>query len=146
MSGTVEEVRSLFFVTKKENTLKEEVLKLPKGEAKPKVVVSTLQHGGPSSGFAFGIWNCKIIFGFTLKGLLHTTIRDWWKGREFYIFVQVIDGDEATASWVQTYSLDGPLFQRDFAQVMIKLSSLQVLTRPLSQIRLNCSMVSSEGL
>ncbi|KAF9616497.1 hypothetical protein IFM89_029794 [Coptis chinensis] len=66
------------------------------------------------------------------KGILHA--------------VQQLMASEATASWVQTYSLDGPLFQRDFAQVMIKLSSLRVLTSPLGQIRLNCSMVSSEGL
>ncbi|KAF9615543.1 hypothetical protein IFM89_024391 [Coptis chinensis] len=85
-------------------------------------------EGATGSGFGTHYYK-SLVEG---KGILHAD--------------QQLMASAATASWVQTYSSDGPLFQRDFAQVMIKLSSLRVLTSPLGQIRLNCSMVSSEGL
>ncbi|KAF9616471.1 hypothetical protein IFM89_029768, partial [Coptis chinensis] len=85
-------------------------------------------EGATGSGFGTHYYK-SLVEG---KGILHTD-------------QQLMASDE-TARWVQTYSADGPLFQQDFAQVMIKLSSLRVVTSPLGQIRLNCSMVSSEGL
>ncbi|PIA42624.1 hypothetical protein AQUCO_02000219v1 [Aquilegia coerulea] len=55
---------------------------------------------------------------------------------------QQLMAGEGTASWVEAYASDESLFRRDFAQVMMKLSSLRVLTKPLGQIRLNCSRVA----
>ncbi|PIA42630.1 hypothetical protein AQUCO_02000225v1 [Aquilegia coerulea] len=57
---------------------------------------------------------------------------------------QQLMAGEGTASWVEAYASERSLFRRDFAQVMMKLSSLRVLTKSLGQIRLNCSRGSFE--
>ena len=54
---------------------------------------------------------------------------------------QIISGEE-TRMWVRAYALDMSLFRHDFAQAMMKLSNLHVLTGSAGQIRLNCSRVA----
>lgn len=49
--------------------------------------------------------------------------------------------EEETGLWVRKYASEASLYQRDFAQAMMKLSNLHVLTAPSGQIRLNCSRV-----
>ncbi|XP_027344912.1 putative Peroxidase 48 [Abrus precatorius] len=58
-----------------------------------------------------------------------------------YADQQLMEG-KRTKNWVETYASHPTLFHRDFAQAMIKLSDLQVLTLPMGQIRLNCSKVA----
>nr|DAD26931.1 TPA_asm: hypothetical protein HUJ06_028399 [Nelumbo nucifera] len=53
---------------------------------------------------------------------------------------QLMTGD-GTRWWVHAYAADSALFRRDFAMAMMKLSSLQVLTAPFGQVRLNCSKI-----
>ncbi|PIA42626.1 hypothetical protein AQUCO_02000221v1 [Aquilegia coerulea] len=79
-----------------------------------------------ATGPVFGTnYNNTLVLG---KGILHAD--------------QQLMAGEGTASWVEAYASDESLFRRDFAQVMMKLSSLRVLTKPLGQIRLNCSRVA----
>ncbi|KAF5204432.1 Peroxidase, partial [Thalictrum thalictroides] len=57
---------------------------------------------------------------------------------------QQLMASEETASLVEIFASDGSLFQQKFARAMMKLSNLRVLTRPLGQIRINCSRVNTE--
>ncbi|KAF2323358.1 hypothetical protein GH714_034831 [Hevea brasiliensis] len=54
---------------------------------------------------------------------------------------QLMSGEE-TGIWVKAYASDVSLFLRDFAQAMMKLSDLHVLTGSAGQVRLNCSRVA----
>eukprot|EP00257_Ricinus_communis_P003658 XP_002516056.3 putative Peroxidase 48 [Ricinus communis] len=53
---------------------------------------------------------------------------------------QLMSGEE-TGIWVRAYASDVSLFRRDFAQAMMKLSNLNVLTGSAGQVRRNCSKV-----
>ncbi|XP_050231807.1 putative Peroxidase 48 [Mercurialis annua] len=46
---------------------------------------------------------------------------------------------EETGIWVRAYASDVYLFRKDFAQTMMKLSNLHVLTGSAGQVRRNCS-------
>ncbi|CAN8327342.1 unnamed protein product [Cochlearia groenlandica] len=54
---------------------------------------------------------------------------------------QQLTSSEETEIWVRAYASDPLLFGRDFAMSMMKLSSHNVLTGPLGQIRSTCSKV-----
>lgn len=58
-----------------------------------------------------------------------------------YADQQLMSGEE-TRIWVKAYASDVTLFRRDFAQAMIKLSDLRVLTGSAGQVRFNCSRVA----
>ncbi|KAG8643527.1 hypothetical protein MANES_11G044766v8 [Manihot esculenta] len=58
-----------------------------------------------------------------------------------YADQQLMSGEE-TRIWVKAYASDVTLFRRDFAQAMIKLSDLHVLTGSAGQVRFNCSRVA----
>ena len=58
-----------------------------------------------------------------------------------YFDQQIIFGEE-TRMWIRVYASDMSLFRHDFAQAMMKLSNLHVLTGSAGQIRLNCSRVA----
>ncbi|KAK9098922.1 hypothetical protein Syun_025967 [Stephania yunnanensis] len=62
------------------------------------------------------------------------------QGKGILFADQQLMASEGTAQWVRAYAADGPMFMRDFAQAMMKLSNLRVLTRPLGEIRRVCSM------
>ncbi|KAK9274784.1 hypothetical protein L1049_022036 [Liquidambar formosana] len=68
------------------------------------------------------------------------------KGGGILFADQQLMAEENTARVVRAYaSDDGSTFRADFARVMVKLSTLSVLTGSQGQIRLNCSMpVSSK--
>ncbi|XP_076939944.1 putative Peroxidase 48 [Bidens hawaiensis] len=59
-----------------------------------------------------------------------------------FVDQQLLAGEE-TANWVRQYASDVSMFHRDFAQVMMKLSSIQVLTGQSGELRTNCREVSS---
>ncbi|XP_076924538.1 putative Peroxidase 48 [Bidens hawaiensis] len=59
-----------------------------------------------------------------------------------FVDQQLLAGEE-TANWVRQYASDVSMFYRDFAQVMMKLSSIQVLTGQSGEVRTNCREVSS---
>lgn len=59
-----------------------------------------------------------------------------------FVDQQLLAGEE-TANWVRQYASDVSMFHRDFAQVMMKLSSIQVLTGQSGEVRTNCREVSS---
>ncbi|XP_031385369.1 putative Peroxidase 48 [Punica granatum] len=61
------------------------------------------------------------------------------EGRGILFADQQLTGSEETGSWVRAYAWDAALFRKDFAEAMLKLSSLQVLTASRGQIRVNCS-------
>ncbi|KAG7618319.1 hem peroxidase [Arabidopsis thaliana x Arabidopsis arenosa] len=52
---------------------------------------------------------------------------------------QQLMGSEVTEMWVRAYASDPLLFRREFAMSMMKLSSYNVLTGPLGQVRTSCS-------
>lgn len=58
-----------------------------------------------------------------------------------YADQQLMSGEE-TRNWVRAYAWDAALFRKDFAEAMMKLSNLKVLTSPNGQIRRNCSKVA----
>ncbi|KAK9281275.1 hypothetical protein L1049_004172 [Liquidambar formosana] len=63
-------------------------------------------------------------------------------GRGILYADQQLMAGEGTGIWVRAYASDAFLFRRDFAQVMMKLSNLRVLTAPMGQVRRNCSKVA----
>ncbi|KAK3426614.1 hypothetical protein EUGRSUZ_F03025 [Eucalyptus grandis] len=80
-----------------------------------------MNYEGPSSGFGT-LYYHRLLQG---KGVL-------------YADQQLMVGEE-TGSWVRAYASDVSLFRRDFAETMMKLSNLQVLTAPNGQVRHSCS-------
>ncbi|XP_059645649.1 putative Peroxidase 48 [Cornus florida] len=68
--------------------------------------------------------------------------RSLLQGRGILYADQQLTAGQETETWVRTYASDLPLFRRDFAKAMMKLSELQVLTPPMGQVRLNCSKVT----
>lgn len=54
---------------------------------------------------------------------------------------QQLTSSEKTKKWVKTYASSTGRFREDFSTVMEKLSSLQVMTGPLGQVRKTCSKV-----
>ncbi|KAI6690034.1 hypothetical protein NL676_026862 [Syzygium grande] len=83
-----------------------------------------MNYEGPSSGFGT-LYYRRLLQG---KGVL-------------YADQQLMVGEE-TGSWVRAYASDVSLFRRDFAETMMKLSNLQVLTAPNGQVRRSCSKVA----
>ncbi|XP_057969333.1 putative Peroxidase 48 [Malania oleifera] len=83
-----------------------------------------MDYNGPGSGF----------------GTLY--YRSLLQGRGILYADQQLMAGESTGSWVRAYASDASLFRQDFAQAMIKLSNLRVLTAPLGQVRVNCSKVA----
>ncbi|XP_030525540.1 putative Peroxidase 48 [Rhodamnia argentea] len=83
-----------------------------------------MNYEGPSSGFGTQYYR-RLLQG---KGVL-------------YADQQLMVGEE-TGSWVRAYASDVSLFRRDFAETMMKLSNLQVLTAPNGQVRRSCSKVA----
>ncbi|KAJ0734555.1 putative peroxidase [Helianthus annuus] len=65
------------------------------------------------------------------------------QGRGILFVDQQLTAGEETASWVRQYASDVSMFHKDFAQVMMKLSSTQVLTGLSGEVRTNCREVSS---
>ncbi|KAK9070714.1 hypothetical protein SSX86_011116 [Deinandra increscens subsp. villosa] len=65
------------------------------------------------------------------------------QGRGILFVDQQLTAGEGTTNWVRQYASDVSMFHRDFAQVMMKLSSTQVLTGPAGEVRTNCREVSS---
>ncbi|OWM90875.1 hypothetical protein CDL15_Pgr027362 [Punica granatum] len=63
--------------------------------------------------------------------------RSLLEGRGILFADQQFTGSEETGSWVRAYVWD--LFRKDFAEAMLKLSSMQVLTTLNGQVRVNCS-------
>lgn len=62
-------------------------------------------------------------------------------GRGILFADQQLMAEEKTASLVRVYaSDDGSAFRSDFAQVMVKMSNLNVLTGSQGGVRLNCSL------
>ncbi|CAN6828158.1 unnamed protein product [Brassica oleracea] len=53
---------------------------------------------------------------------------------------QQLMASPVTEKWVRNYASDGQLFRHDFAAVMMKLSSLNVLTGSKGAVRSNCSV------
>ncbi|XP_031402615.1 putative Peroxidase 48 [Punica granatum] len=68
--------------------------------------------------------------------------RSLLEGRGILFSDQQLTGSEETGSWVRAYAWDTALFRKDFAETMLKLSSLQVLTAPNGQVRVNCSKIA----
>lgn len=69
--------------------------------------------------------------------------RSLLQGRGILFVDQQLTAGEETTNWVRQYASDISLFHRDFAQVMMKLSSTQVLTGSNGEVRRNCRRVSS---
>ncbi|KAL7585686.1 putative Peroxidase 48 isoform X1 [Lactuca sativa] len=69
--------------------------------------------------------------------------RSLLQGRGILFVDQQLTAGEETATWVRQYASDVSLFRKDFAQVMMKLSSTQVLTGDKGEVRLNCREVTS---
>ncbi|KAI3752501.1 hypothetical protein L2E82_24534 [Cichorium intybus] len=69
--------------------------------------------------------------------------RSLLQGRGILFVDQQMTAGAETANWVRNYASDVSLFRRDFAQVMMKLSSTNVLTGGNGEVRLNCREVTS---
>ncbi|KAI3676037.1 hypothetical protein L1987_85633 [Smallanthus sonchifolius] len=65
------------------------------------------------------------------------------QGKGIMFVDQQLTVGEETANWVRQYASDVSMFHRDFAQVMMKLSSIQVLTGQSGEVRSNCREVTS---
>ncbi|KAL8254987.1 hypothetical protein R6Q59_033208 [Mikania micrantha] len=65
------------------------------------------------------------------------------QGKGILFVDQQLTAGEETTNWVRQYASDVSMFHRDFAQVMMKLSSTQVLTGPTGEVRTNCREVST---
>ncbi|KAI3810525.1 hypothetical protein L1987_20142 [Smallanthus sonchifolius] len=65
------------------------------------------------------------------------------QGKGIMFVDQQLTAGEETANWVRQYASDVSMFHRDFAQVMMKLSSIQVLTGQNGEVRTNCREVTS---
>ncbi|KAF8025574.1 hypothetical protein BT93_F2420 [Corymbia citriodora subsp. variegata] len=83
-----------------------------------------MNYEGPSSGFGT-LYYRRLLQG---QGVL-------------YADQQLMVGED-TGSWVRAYASDVSLFRGDFAETMLKLSNLQVLTAPNGQVRRSCSKVA----
>ncbi|PIN05905.1 Peroxidase [Handroanthus impetiginosus] len=68
--------------------------------------------------------------------------RSLLQGKGLLFVDQQLTAAEETKTWVRAYASDLSLFRRDFGLTMIKLSSLQVLTVPMGQVRLDCRRVN----
>ncbi|KAK9054780.1 hypothetical protein SSX86_025859 [Deinandra increscens subsp. villosa] len=65
------------------------------------------------------------------------------QGKGIMFVDQQLTAGEETANWVRQYASDASMFHRDFAKVMMKLSSTQVLSGLSGEVRTNCREVSS---
>lgn len=65
------------------------------------------------------------------------------QGKGILFVDQQLTAGEETATWVRQYASDVSMFHKDFAQVMMKLSSAKVLTGVSGEVRSNCREASS---
>ncbi|KAA8540103.1 hypothetical protein F0562_026795 [Nyssa sinensis] len=73
----------------------------------------------------------------------HSYYADVLANRGLFTSDQALTTSSATAEQARLYALNGLIWQSDFAQAMVKLSQIEVLTGTAGEIRANCRVVNA---
>lgn len=63
--------------------------------------------------------------------------------RGLFTLDQALTASQATARQLMTYALNGLLWKQDFAEAMVKMSQIEVLTGTDGEIRTNCRVINN---